>query len=217
MELYNAQTMPLSNDSRLRAVQEKIIKGESLTISEKMIAGRDHPVKELAGYHLKPDHAYRAISEELYELYKKEGFIYGTNPNDEYQEYEENGKIFNNNRGVDWYLGGVSLKYGEIILECPADKEYFTPAYDNGSGMSFDPTVRFLKSSGAKKPIPITMLTNVFDARKIKEQQAKQDTENFMKMRELDQQRMMQLRYQQLETLSIETQTEQLSSGGISK
>lgn len=217
MELYNAQTMPLSKDSKLRTIQEKIIKGEPLTMLDKMIAGRDHPVKELAGYQLKPDHAYRAISEELFDLYKKKGYVCGANPDDEYQEYEENGKTFNNNKGVDWYLGGVALKYGDIILECPADKEYFIPAYDNGSGMSFDPTVRFLKSSGAKKPIPITMLTNVFDVRKIKEQQSKQNIENFMKMRELDQQRIMQLRYQQLETLSVETQSEQLSSGGISR
>ena len=217
MELYNALTMPLSNNPKLQTVQEKIIKGEPLTMSDKMIAGRDHPVKELAGYQLKPDHAYRAISEELFELYKKKGYVCGANPDDEYQEFEENGKIFNNNQGVDWYLGGVALKYGDIILECPADKEYFVPAYDNGCGMSFDPTVRFLKSSGAKKPIPITMLTNVFDVRQIKEQQTKQDIENFMKMRELDRQKMMQLRQQQLETLSVAIQTEQLSSGGISR
>ena len=61
MELYNAQTMPLSKNSRLRAAQEKIIKGEPLTMPEKMIAGRDHPVKEIAGYQLKPDHAYRDV------------------------------------------------------------------------------------------------------------------------------------------------------------
>ena len=180
MELYNAQTMPLSKNPRLRAVQEKIIKGEPLTMPEKMIAGRDHPVKEIAGYQLKPDHAYRAVSVEMLELYKEKGFICGAGPDDEYQEYEENGEIFNNNRGVDWYLGGAALKYGYIVLECPADKEYFIPAYDNGNGMSFDPTVRFLKSSGAKKPIPITMLTNVFDVRQIKEQQ---DEENSIKRR----------------------------------
>ncbi len=182
MELYNSYTMPLSSDPRLREAQEKFIRGEPLTVSDKMIAGRDHPVKELLGYQLKPDYAYRAVSAELFEQYKKQGFIYGISPDDEYQEFEENGKVFNNNKGVNWYLGGVVLKYGDIILECPADKEYFTPAYDNGCGMSFDPTVRFLKSSGMRKPIPITMLTKVFDVREIKEQQAEQNEEDSLKM-----------------------------------
>lgn len=209
MELYNSQMMPLSNKPKLRAVQEKIIKGESLTMADKMIAGRDHTVKELAGYQLKPDHVYRAVSEELFLLYKKQGFIIGTDSLDEYQEYEEDGKIVNNNRGVDWYLGGVALKYGYIILECPADKEYFVPAYDNGCGMSLDPTVRFLKSSGAKKPIPVSMLTNVFDVRKIKEQQEKKDMEEFFKIRDLDRQRMMELRQQQLEALGFDEQNDQ--------
>ena len=39
MELYNSQTMPLSNEERLRAVQEKIINGEVLTIADKRVAG----------------------------------------------------------------------------------------------------------------------------------------------------------------------------------
>ena len=47
MELYNSENMPLSNNPQLRAVQEKIINGEQLTISDKRIAGRDHPIKEI--------------------------------------------------------------------------------------------------------------------------------------------------------------------------
>ena len=186
MELYNSNTMPLSNDPIFREIQEKVIKGEPLTIVEKVKNGRDHPVKELYGYQLKPDHCYRAVSAELFEIYKKQGFIYGYGSDDEYQEYVENGKVFNNNKGVDWYLGGVSLKYGnydKIVIECPADKAYFTPAFDNGCRLSADPTVRHLKSSGMKNPIPITMLTNVFDIRKIQEQQAELNKEDKLKMR----------------------------------
>ena len=82
MELYNSENMPLSNNPQLRAVQEKIINGEQLTISDKRIAGRDHPIKEIYGYQLKPDHAYRAVSYELYEMYKANGMIIGLEENE---------------------------------------------------------------------------------------------------------------------------------------
>ena len=183
MQLYNSQNMPLSSEPRLRTVQEKILRGEQLTMSDKLIAGRDHPIKEINGYQLKPDHAYRAISESMFQLYKEKGFILGSGIDDEYLEYEENGKTFNNNKGVDWYLGGVELKYGDIILECPADMEYFTPAFDNGNRMSSDPTVRFLKSSGNKNPIPISMITRVFDVKLLKERNNKLNHEKFLKLR----------------------------------
>lgn len=39
---------------------------------------------------------YRCISKKLYEIYLKTGYIYGNSENDEYDEYIENGKIFNN-------------------------------------------------------------------------------------------------------------------------
>ena len=107
MELYNSENMPLSNNPQLRAVQEKIINGEQLTISDKRIAGRDHPIKEIYGYQLKPDHAYRAVSYELYEMYKANGMIIGLEENDEYQEYEENGIIRNNNKGIKLWLVNI--------------------------------------------------------------------------------------------------------------
>lgn len=192
MELYNSENMPLSNNPQLRVVQEKIINGEPLTISDKRIAGRDHPIKEIYGYQLKSDYAYRAVSYELYEMYKANGVIMGIEENDEYQEYEENGIISNNNKGINWYLGGVALKYGDVVLECPADKEYFTPAYDNGCGMSFDPTIRFLKSSGGKNPIPINMITRVFDVKMLKEMKKQE----LAKTKELDKQDLIKLRQQ---------------------
>lgn len=215
MELYNSHEMPLSNDPKLKQVQEKLLRGESLSIFDKMIAGRDHPVKEINGYQLKPDHCYRAISEKLFNIYKEKGFIVGTGEDDEYQEKIVDGNIYNNNKGVDWYLGGAEPRYGEIVLECPADKEYFVPANDNGCGMSYDPTVRFLKSSGAKKPIPVSMITNVFDVSNLKEQQESQNKEEFMKIREMDRQRLAQLRQQQLSSITVlENQT---LSGGMTK
>ena len=192
MELYNSENMPLSNNPQLRAVQEKIINGEQLTISDKRIAGRDHPIKKIYGYQLKPDHAYRAVSYELYEMYKANGMIIGLEENDEYQEYEENGIIRNNNKGINWYLGGVALKYGDVVLECPANKEYFVPAYDNGCGMAFDPTIRFLKSSGSKNPIPINMITRVFDVKKLKEKNFREN----IKVEQLDKKDLIQLREQ---------------------
>lgn len=217
MELYNSQNMPLSSEPRLRTVQEKILRGEQLTMSDKLIAGRDHPIKEINGYQLKTDHAYRAISESMFQLYKEKGVILGSGIDDEYLEYEENGKTFNNNKGVDWYLGGAELKYGDIILECPADMEYFMPAFDNGSRMSFDPTVRFLKSSGNKKPIPISMITRVFDVKLLKEKNNKLNHEEFLKLRDLDRQRLAQLRQQQLINSMTTLEQEQLTTGGISR
>lgn len=209
MELYNAQAMPLSNDPKLKAVQEKILRGEPLSVMEKVTAGRDQTIRDLAGYKLKSDHCYRAVSEKMFQLYQEKGFIVGTGADDEYQEYVENGKTFNNNKGVDWYLGGVALKYGDIILECPADKEYFTPADDNGTHLSFDPNVRFLKSSGAKKPIPMTMITHVFDVKELKAQKDKENLEQFLKVRELDRQKMAQLREQQLISLNQSALTDE--------
>lgn len=192
MELYNSEKMPLSNNPQLRVVQEKIINGESLTIADKRIAGRDHPVKYINGYQLKPDHAYRAISYEMFEMYKEKGMVIGMEDNDEYYEYQENGIIYNNNKGINWYLGGVALKYGDIVLECPADKRYFIPAFDNGCTMSFDPTVRFLKSSGTKNPIPIDMITRVFDVKKLKEN----NLQEYLKTTQLNKQDLIQLREQ---------------------
>ena len=176
MDLYNINELPFSSNPEIRRIQEKIIKNEELSFKEKINAGRDHPVHELGGYNFNPDHAYRAISKEMLAIYIKSGFIIGAGENDEYEEYEQDGKIYNNNRGVDWYLGGIDIKYGDIVIECPAYKEYFTLAFDNGNGMSYDPTIKFIKSSGTNNPIPISMITKIFDVSKIKERRRLEKT-----------------------------------------
>lgn len=157
-ENYDAKNMPLSSEPELRLAQEKILNNVPLSLKEKMLLGRDHPIKNIDGYELKSNCVYRAISEELYNKYLELGFIYGTGEEDEYIEYMENGQYFNNNKGVDWYLGGVSLRYGNVIIECPASKEYFVPARDNGCHLSADPSVRHMKSSGYKNPVPMNMV-----------------------------------------------------------
>lgn len=157
-ENYDAKDMPLSSEPELRLVQEKILNNVPLSLREKMLLGRDHPIKNIDGYELKSNCVYRAINEELYNKYLELGFVYGTSEDDEYIEYMENGQYFNNNRGVDWYLGGVSLRYGDVIIECPASKEYFVPARDNGCHLSADPSVRHMKSSGYKNPVPMSMV-----------------------------------------------------------
>lgn len=162
MELYNANEMPLSENDELRSIQLKVINNQELTLDEKIKLGRDHPLKECSGYQFKPDHVYRAMNHKLFDIYRKMGKIVGIDAADEYVEWEENGQKYNNNKGVDWYLGGVCLRYGDLIIECPADKEYFQPAWDNGNGLSADPTIKFMKSSGYKKPVPTSMITKVF-------------------------------------------------------
>jgi len=150
--------MPLSSDSKIRSAQEKLLRGEELSIGDKVILRGDYVRFNIDGYDLKCDCVYRSINESTLKSYLETGFVYGTAEDDEYQEYQENGQTYNNNRGVDWYLGGASLRYGNIVIECPADKRFFIPAQDNGNGTSSHPNVRHMKSSGFKNPVPMNMV-----------------------------------------------------------
>lgn len=176
MDLYNAQNMPLSTDNEIRVIQEKQLSGEKLNMGELMVlvrknvGGRDHTIRKIGDYECKSNCCYRCVSEEVFEIYKQSGFVQDQRRTD----YVEGV----NNQGIDWYLGGAmpSKKYGFIIIECPADKKYFVPTKDGGYGMSNDIYVRHMKSSPQNNPIPISMITNVFDYRKImQEQKAKFD------------------------------------------
>lgn len=163
MELYNSNEMPLSNNPELRNVQERFSRGEKFFTT----FGRDQHriIKKIGNYECKPDHCYRAISLETLELYKQYGYV------KDKRRTEFQAGI--NNQGIDWYLGGAAPGnlYGNIVIECPADKQYFQPANDNGCTMTLDSSVRHMKSSPQENPIPITMITNVFDYSKIKEQE----------------------------------------------
>lgn len=200
MELYNAKTLPLSANSELRIVQERYARGERFFT----LLGRDQKKikKELGDYQCKSNYCYRAISKETYEIYKKMGFISDNRPNtNEYMEFvDENGKVSTNNSGIDWYLGGAAPggEYGMIVIECPADMNYFQPAIDNGSHMTIDPNVRHMKSSPKTNPIPFSMITNVFDYEKIKEQ----EKAKFDAIRQQEMIKMAQLREQQLMNLN---------------
>ena len=196
MELYNVKIMPLSNDSNRRMAQERFARGERFAT----LYGRDQSKikKELGTYQCKPNYCYRAISQETYELYKNSGFISDNRPNaKEYMEsVDENGKVFTNNSGIDWFLGGAApgSEYGMIVIECPADVNYFQPAFVNGCDLPIDPNVRHMKSSPKANPIPFSMITNVFDYKKIKEQaKAEFDT-----IRQQEVEKMTKLRQQQL-------------------
>ena len=200
MELYDAKNMPLSSNPEIRTAQERYARGERFPT----LHGRDQRKikKELGDYKCKSNFCYRAISQETYEIYKNLGFIGDNRPNaQEYMEsVDENEKAYNNNSGIDWFLGGAApgSEYGMIVIECPADMNYFQPAFDNGSDLTIDPTVRHMKSSPKANPIPFSMITNVFDYQKIKEQ-AKAE---FATIRQQEMEKISQLREQQLMNLN---------------
>ena len=205
MELYDAKTMPPSREPNRRMAQERYARGERFPT----LLGRDQSKikKELGKYQCKSNYCYRAISQATYELYRNSGFISDNRPNTkEYMEsVDENGKAFNNNSEIDWFLGGAAPggEYGMIVIECPADMNYFQPAFDNGCDLTIDPTVRHMKSSPKENPIPFSMITNVFDYSKIKEQ-AKTE---FDAIRQQEMAKMSQLRKQQLMSLNQSTLT----------
>ena len=192
---YDSRTMPGTSDPELIQIYQKLANGEKLNLRESVkLPGHDHPVKVLGDYECKPNCCYRAVSQETYELYKQTGFIQDlrNNAQDNYIEVKEDGSYYTNNAGIDWYLGGVGLRYGDIIIECPASKEYFEPAYDNGTRLSADPTVRHMKSSPKRNPIPMSMVTNVFDLKNIKQNNLR----NFEEQRKMDMERRKQQTFQ---------------------
>lgn len=151
---FNINDMPLSSSEDLRKIQEKVLRGEPLKVFEMIKVGRDPTIKEIDGYECLPDHAYRAISAKDYLEYMHQGFV--GNPNKvDFEEYPDG---TSNNGGVDWYLGGASTRYGNVIIEAPADKKYFVTSRDGGNGMSSDPTIKHIKSSNGENAVPFSAI-----------------------------------------------------------
>ena len=160
-ELYDGRILPLSEEDRIRTYQQKLINGDEVSDIEQEMYGRNIVVKEINSYKLKPNYAYRVVSEKLYNEYLKRGFISSVQ-GDEYST--ENGE-----KGIDWFLGGACLDDGikdnfgqiQVVIEVPASKKYFVLARDNGCGQTNDPYVRSMKSSGHDNPIPTEMITTI--------------------------------------------------------
>jgi hypothetical protein len=169
--LYHTDYMPLPDDEALRQVREKQLAGEQLTLGEALRAGRDNTVPEIPEpvgedvhhFPLKPDHVYRAVSRDTLRVYEEAGAVVGFGDHDEYEP--------GNNKGVDWFLGGVAvsasgiLKYGDMVLETPADPAFFQPAHEQGSNLAIDPGVRHMKSSGSANPVPMDLVKVAHDGR----------------------------------------------------
>lgn len=136
----------------MRSVREKQLAGEPLSINEAMQAGRDTTFGQFGEHQIRPDHVYRTVDEAGLAAYETAGAVTGQGEMDEFKEGE-------NNHGVDWYLGGVATKYGDVILETPATPDYFEPAQDYGSKLAKDPKVRHMKSSGTLNPVPLEHVT----------------------------------------------------------
>ena len=137
-----------------KMVLEKRLKGESLTTGESIRAGRDtvYTGNAIPGISIRPDYAYRAISKETLQKYVQHNSVEGE---------LEKPDVFTpgeDNAGVDWYLGGVAPRYGNYILETPAQADYFTIAdQERESLMARDPFVRHIKSEGGtEKSIPLS-------------------------------------------------------------
>ena len=159
--LYNIDAVPESNIPKRQVAIEKIKNGEELNVGDKLaLGGRDHVVREIDGYELKPDHAYRLVDLKAWQSYVESGYV--VRDIDEYVEGQNNG-------GVDWYLGGTASLDGRyangddtIILETPADKSLFVLASDNGLGMADDYQVRHIKSSSKENPVPLSKVKVIY-------------------------------------------------------
>lgn len=148
--LYQSSHMAPAEDPVLQEIRRKQAEGAQLSLGEQLRAGRDDTVKQIGDILLRPDHVYRAVGKDALDAYTAAGSVIsqGEGKGSEYVEGDGNG-------GVDWYLGAVARKYGEHVIEAPADPDYFVPADQNGHAMAKDPTVRHMKSSGRANPVPM--------------------------------------------------------------
>ncbi len=151
---FDTALMPRSEDELKNAAQDKIRRGEPMTLSEGLRAGgRDTIAIRLGELELQTDAAYRATDLGEIASHLETGYI-ASREGDEYIVTDDG---HDNNGGVDWFLGGVAQRYGNTIIEVPARPDYFQPASDNGTHLGRGAVARHFKSSGHTKPIPVAM------------------------------------------------------------
>ena len=153
--LLHVKDIPMS--ATAEEVLKRRLEMRSATVAESIRAGRDEVYVnfDIEGMQIRPDHAYRAVTQETLAKYVRTGSVEGE---------LEKPDVFvpgKNNAGVDWYLGGVAPKYGDFILETPARAEHFSIAdKDSDSLMAKNIFVRHAKSEGGtKKSIPMSDVT----------------------------------------------------------
>lgn len=153
--------VPLENQAKYQKsknILKKLISGAALSLSEKAESGRDGILYDWHGYQLKPDHCYRKIGPDALKHYRESGFI-DNDINLETMTRQDGSKIRGGNvETVDWYLGGTTPRYGDILIECPASEEYFMAVGRPGDSvnMTTDPDVLHMYSSGIADPIPVS-------------------------------------------------------------
>ncbi len=148
-----------------KIISDKVNAGEELSMLERIKSGRDrvYTGNDIEGMNIKPDHAYRAVDLNTLKKYIYHGNVEGEHEKpDVWKEGD--------NRGVDWYLGGVAPKYGEYIIEAPANPDKFTIAdlHDN-SILSSDLSVRHIKSEGGTNNSVDLSDTNLYKLNKTEE------------------------------------------------
>lgn len=148
MSKYDAKELPLSTNKNIKEVQLKQINNENLTIQDYLSLGYQEVQIKLGGIELKSDCVYVSATKEDIIKYEIDGFI---------------------NKNSNCYLGGANIKNSEYILEFPAYKEYFKIADDFGCGITLNYLVRAINIIN---PIPLNMMTNVFDLKKITEEES---------------------------------------------
>jgi hypothetical protein len=52
-----------------------------------------------------------------------------------------------------------------MVIEAPADPNFFQPAHEQGSTLAIDPRVRHMKSSGQANPVPMEQVKLAHDGR----------------------------------------------------
>ena len=160
--LYEKGLTPIDESDRVtyetrKILAEKQASGAQLTMEEIMQAGRDGVLYEWNGQKLKPDHCYRKIQQPDLDHYRESGFV-DNNIDLKTLERKDGRKVKGRIDTVDWYLGATTSRYGDILIEAPANPDYFVPVETPGKqgNMLTDPDAIHMHSSGIVDPIPMS-------------------------------------------------------------